>query len=361
MAKKTFYLVLLPGDGIGPEIVAQGRKVLEAVATRADLEFRFREGLIGASAIEATGDPLPKETLALCREADAILLGAVGDPRFDNDPSAKVRPEQGLLRIRKELGLFCNIRPIRSFEVLMDQAPLKSDRLENVDFVIYRELTSGIYFGNKGVREGGASAFDECAYSRFEIERIARLAFEAAQKRRGRLTLVDKANVLETSRLWRKVVQEMADQFTDVQVDYQFVDNAAMQVILNPAQFDVLLTGNMFGDIISDEASVISGSLGMLPSGSIGSHSALFEPCHGSYPQAAGKNIANPMATILSVAMLLDHLGLPREAKAVEKAVDQSLDAGYGTVDIYPGQARSTEEVGEQIARILALPVGGKV
>jgi len=361
MAEKTYKLVLLPGDGIGPEIVAEGRKVLEAIAARADVEFVFQEGLIGAAAINTTGDPLPENTLALCREADAILLGAVGDPRFDNDPTARVRPEQGLLRIRKELGLFCNIRPIRSFEVLMDQAPLKSERLRAVDFVIYRELTSGIYFGNKGHRHGGESAFDECAYSRHEIERISRLAFESAQKRRGKLTLVDKANVLETSRLWRKVVQEMAAHFPDVEVDYQFVDNAAMQVILNPAQFDVLLTENMFGDIISDEASVISGSLGMLPSGSIGSQTALFEPCHGSYPQAAGKNIANPMATILSVSMLLDHLGLQAESKAVAEAVDQALDSGQGTVDIFPGQARSTGEIGDLIARSLVRPVRKEV
>lgn len=353
MTDKIINIVLLPGDGIGPEIVAEGKKILEAVALRFGLDMKFNSELIGASAIDQTGDPLPEATIAACREADAILLGAVGDPRFDNDPSAKVRPEQGLLKIRKELGLFCNIRPIRSFERLMDQAPLKPDRLEGVDFVIYRELTSGIYFGQKGIRAEGAAAYDECSYSRDEIDRIARIAFEAAQGRQKKLTLVDKANVLETSRLWRKVVQEIATEFPEVEVDYQFVDNAAMQVILYPAQFDVLLTGNMFGDIISDEASVISGSLGMLPSGSVGTQTALFEPCHGSYPQAAGKNIANPMATILSVAMLLRHLGLEEAAEAVEKAVDHALEEGICTVDINKEKPQSTRDVGTFLAETI--------
>lgn len=343
-------IALLPGDGIGPEIVAQGKKVLEALAERYDYSFQFTFGTIGAAAIDAEGDPLPPATLQACQRADAILLGAVGHPKFDNNPELKVRPEQGLLRIRKALGLFCNIRPIQAFPILSDKAPLKPDRIEGVDFVIYRELTGGIYFGERGYKEDG-SAFDECAYHTEEIERMAHLAFQAAKIRKRKLTLVDKANVLETSRLWRKVVRTIAPQYPEVELDFQFVDNAAMQIILNPAQFDVILTGNMFGDILSDEASVISGSLGMLPSGSVGASSALFEPCHGSYPQAVGKNIANPMATILSVAMLLDHLGLPQGAQTVRQAVDAALDEAYCTIDIQPNQPKSTEEVGDFISK----------
>ncbi len=356
MAKSTKNITVLPGDGIGPEIVSEAQKVLAAVAGKYDVEFNYTEGLIGAVAIDATGSALPEDTIAACQSADAVILGAVGDPRFDNDPKAKVRPEQGLLAIRKALGLFCNIRPIRTFDALLDQAPIKADRLQGVDFVIYRELTGGIYFGEKGTI-GEDKAFDNCVYERSEIERIAHLAFEAATKRRNKLTLVDKANVLETSRLWRKVVQELSAQYPSVEVDYLFVDNAAMQVILNPAQFDVVLTENMFGDIISDEASIISGSLGMLPSASVGTGSSLFEPIHGSYPQAAGKNIANPMATILSVAMMLDHLDLPEAAKDVRKAVDDALNSGFATIDVNKDEPQSTSAVGDRIADLISAEV----
>ncbi|WP_053405601.1 3-isopropylmalate dehydrogenase [Persicobacter sp. CCB-QB2] len=349
MSKVTKNITVLPGDGIGPEIVAQAQKVLQAVSEKYGVNFEFTEGLIGAAAIDATGEALPADTVTACQQADAVLLGAVGDPKFDNDPNAKVRPEQGLLAIRKALGLFTNIRPIRTFNALLDQAPIKPERLEGADFVIYRELTGGIYFGAKG-KEGEDKAYDHCVYERSEIERIAHLAFKAATQRRNKLTLVDKANVLETSRLWRKVVQEMSVEYPSVEVDYLFVDNAAMQVILNPKQFDVVLTENMFGDIISDEASIISGSLGMLPSASVGTGSSLFEPIHGSYPQAAGKNIANPMATILSVAMMLDHLELFDAAEDVRKAVDFALDEGFATEDVNKAAPQSTTAVGDFIA-----------
>ena len=322
--KKNIAVIL--GDGIGPEVTQQSIKVLNGIAEKFGHEFYYSYGLMGADAIDKTGSPLPDETLEVCVDSDAILFGAIGHPKYDNDPTAKVRPEQGLLKIRKALGLYANIRPVTTFASLHHLSPLKSDRLEGVDFVVYRELTGGIYFGKKEVNNDYTEASDLCIYNRGEIERIAMLAFRAAQQRRKKLTLVDKANVLETSRLWRKIVQEIAQQFPDVQVDYMFVDNAAMQIIVNPAQFDVILTENMFGDILSDEASVISGSLGMLPSASVGEHTALFEPIHGSYPQAAGKDIANPTGSILSAALLLDHLKLYEEASLVREAVAWTLE-----------------------------------
>ncbi|WBA43130.1 3-isopropylmalate dehydrogenase [Hymenobacter canadensis] len=343
-------IAVLPGDGIGPEVCRQAVKVLEAVAERFDHHFALSSHLMGACAIEATGTPLPNETLAACRAADAVLLGAIGDPKYDHDPSAKVRPEQGLLRLRKELGLFANIRPVVAYDVLLAHSPLKKERIQGTDMVIFRELTGGIYFGEKGRTPDGEGAYDHCVYNRAEIRRIAHLAFQAAAGRRRHLTLVDKANVLETSRLWREEVREMAAQYPEVTVDYLFVDNAAMQIILNPTQFDVILTENMFGDIISDEASVIAGSMGLLPSASIGERVALFEPIHGSYPQAAGKGIANPIATILSVAMLLEHLDLIEEAALVREAVDEALHNGILTSELSPVAAYSTEEVGNYIA-----------
>jgi 3-isopropylmalate dehydrogenase len=283
-------------------------------------------------------------------ESDAILFGAIGHPKYDNDPTAKVRPEQGLLKLRKELQLFANIRPINTYSALQHLSPLKAKQLAGVDFIVFRELTGGIYFGKKQLSDDGSSALDECTYSKDEIERVAHLAFQYAQKRRNKLTLVDKANVLETSRLWRKVVQEIAKQYSDVVVDYMFVDNAAMQIILNPAQFDVVLTENMFGDIISDEASVLSGSLGLLPSASVGNKTALFEPIHGSYPQAAGKDIANPLGSILSAAMLLDHFQLNEEAEAVRKAVDWTLANGFVSKDIDPVNNYSTTAIGDLVS-----------
>ncbi|MDF7810278.1 3-isopropylmalate dehydrogenase [Hymenobacter sp. YC55] len=343
-------IAVLPGDGIGPEVCRQAVKVLQAVAERFGHRFEMRNHLMGACAIDATGDPLPEATLTACREADAVLLGAIGDPKYDNDPSAKVRPEQGLLRLRKSLGLYANIRPVTAYDVLLNHSPLKRERIQGTDMVIFRELTGGIYFGEKGRTADGTGAYDHCTYSRDEILRIAHLAFKAAAGRRQKLTLVDKANVLETSRLWREVVREMAAQYPEVEVDYLFVDNAAMQIILNPTQFDVILTENMFGDIISDEASVIAGSMGLLPSASVGAEVALFEPIHGSYPQAKGKGIANPIAAILSAAMLLEHLDLNTEAAMVREAVDEALHNGILTQELSPNAPYSTEEVGSYIA-----------
>jgi len=277
-------IAVLAGDGIGPEVTQQAVKVLNAIAERYEHHFFYKSAEVGAIAIDKTGDPLPKTTLDLCLNADAVLFGAIGHPKYDNDPSAKVRPEQGLLRLRKGLGLFANIRPVATYSSLLHLSPLRPERVKGADFVIFRELTGGIYFGEK--ERGETSASDLCVYHKFEIERIARLAFAAAMRRRKKLTLVDKANVLETSRLWREVVQQMASEYPEVAVDYMFVDNAAMQMIQWPTQFDVVLTENMFGDILSDEASVIAGSMGLLPSASIGENTALFEPIHGSYPQA---------------------------------------------------------------------------
>lgn len=343
-------ITVIPGDGIGPEVTAQARKALNAVADVFDHTFLFKDALMGACAIDATGNPLPDETVQLCRESDAVLFGAIGDPKYDNDPTAKVRPEQGLLRLRKELGLFCNVRPVKAYDSLIHNSPLKIDRIQGTDISIYRELTGGIYFGIKELSDDGTIAFDGCSYSVEEIERIAHLAFQSAQNRRKKLTLVDKANVLETSRLWRKTVTALASQYPDVTLDYLFVDNAAMQLILNPKQFDVILTENLFGDIISDEASVIGGSIGLLASASVGKENALFEPIHGSFPQAKGKDIANPLASILSAAMLLEHLGLHDEANAIDKAVQKSLELGITTQDINSEKPFSTSKVGDFIA-----------
>ena len=318
--------------------------------------------LMGAVAINKTGDPLPNETIESCLESDAILFGAIGHPKYDNDPNAKVRPEQGLLKLRKSLQLFANIRPVTTYSSLHHLSPLKTKNIKDVDFVIYRELTGGIYFGKKELSEDGNQAVDECTYNVEEIERITHLAFQAAKQRKKHLTLVDKANVLETSRLWRKVVQGMCAQYPDVVVDYLFVDNAAMQIILNPKQFDVILTENMFGDIISDEASVISGSLGLLPSASIGKGAALFEPIHGSYPQAAGKDIANPMGSILSAAMLLEHLKMKDEAALVKQAVEWTLVNGFVTKDIDNVNFYFTSTLGELICDYISgnVPGSGK-
>ncbi|MEO5648532.1 MAG: 3-isopropylmalate dehydrogenase [Ginsengibacter sp.] len=343
-------ITIIPGDGIGPEVTRETVRVLNAIALKFHHDFNFTHCLMGASAIDETGDPLPQDTIDSCLQSDAVLLGAIGHPKYDNDPSAKVRPEQGLLRLRKELQLYANIRPITAYSSLHHLSPIKEKHLRGVDFIIYRELTGGIYFGKKELNEEGTEASDLCVYSKIEIERIAMLAFASAQKRRKRLTLIDKANVLETSRLWRKVVQEMASDYPDVKVDYMFVDNAAMQIIVNPKQFDVILTENMFGDILSDEASVISGSLGLLPSSSMGDKNALFEPIHGSYPQAAGKDIANPLGSILSGALMMEHFGMPDEAKAIREAVEWTLANGFVTKDIDPVNSYFTSTVGELVS-----------
>ena len=346
-------IAVIFGDGVGPEVTQQSIKVLDTVAEKFGHEFFYNYCLMGACAIDKTGNPLPDETVQTCLAGDAVLLGAIGHPKYDNDPSAKVRPEQGLLKLRKELQLFANLRPVSTYQSLHHLSPLKEHRLKDVDFIIFRELTGGIYFGKKTLNEAGDEASDLCTYSRLEIERVARLAFAAAQKRRKKLTLVDKANVLETSRLWRKTVQELAPEYEDVKVDYMFVDNAAMQLIINPAQFDVMLTENMFGDILSDEASVLTGSLGLLPSSSIGDKNALFEPIHGSYPQAAGLDIANPIATILSVAMMMDHFELHAEATKIREAVEWTLSNGFVTKDIDPINSYNTSSVGELVVEYI--------
>jgi len=354
-------IAVILGDGIGPEVTKQSIKVLNAIAKRFRHTFHYSYGLMGADAIDKTGSPLPDQTLDVCMKSDAILFGAIGHPKYDNDPTAKVRPEQGLLKIRKELGLFANIRPVTSYETLHHLSPLKDSRLRNVDFIIFRELTGGIYFGAKKVDANQTQASDDCVYTRSEIERVAHLAFQYAQQRRKKLTLVDKANVLETSRLWRKVIQELSAQYNDVAVDYMFVDNAAMQIILNPAQFDVVLTENMFGDIISDEASVIAGSLGLLPSASVGNKVALFEPIHGSYPQAAGKDIANPIGSILSAAMLLDHFQMHEEANLVREAVSWTLENKFVTKDIDAINFYFTSTIGDMISDYVSDPADDRI
>jgi 3-isopropylmalate dehydrogenase len=342
----------LPGDGIGPEVVEQAVKAVDAVCAKFGHEVSYTFGYVGACAIDRFGDPYPKETHDLCMESDAVLFGAVGDPKYDNDPTAKVRPEQGLLAIRKQLGLFANLRPVETFRSLVGKSPLKTELVDGADFLCIRELTGGMYFGEKGRKDGGDTAFDTCIYSRFEVERILKLAFEYARRRRKHLTVVDKANVLESSRLWRQIAREMEPQWPDVTVDYMFVDNAAMQLIRQPKFFDVLVTENTFGDILTDEASCISGSMGLLASASVGAHTSLFEPIHGSYPQAAGKNIANPVAAILSAAMMFEYaFGLMDEGAAIRKAVAASIDAGVVTEDLAAGgKAYSTSEVGDWIA-----------
>src|SRR5665647_184673 len=356
-------IAVISGDGIGPEVIRETIKVLNAVALKFHHQFNFTHCLMGAVAIDSTGDPLPQNTIDTCRKSDAVLLGAIGHPKYDNDPTAKVRPEQGLLRLRKELQLFANIRPVTTYPSLHHLSPLKEKQIQDVDFIIYRELTGGIYFGKKETSEDGTEASDLCIYTRSEIERIARLAFVSAQQRRKKLTLVDKANVLETSRLWRKTVQEISADYPDVKVDYMFVDNAAMQIIVNPKQFDIMLTENMFGDILSDESSVISGSLGLLPSSSIGEVNALFEPIHGSYPQAAGKDIANPIGSILSGALMMQHFGLFEEAKVIAQAVEWTLSNGFVTKDIDPINSYFTSTVGELISEYISndIPQHGNI
>ena len=328
-------IIILPGDGIGLEITQWGQRVLEHIGETFGHQFVFEQHLIGHAAIEATGNPLPQETIDACATANAVLLGAVGHPMYDNDPSAKVRPEQGLLKIRKELGLYANIRPVKIFDELMEASSLKPEVLQGADILFFRELTGGIYFGQPSERqEGGEVAISTMVYSKMEVRRIAKMAFEAAKTRRGILHSVDKANVLEVSRLWREVVQEMEAEYPEVKVIHMFIDNAAMQLIRDPKAFDVVLTGNMFGDILTDEASQISGSLGLLPSASVGDKVGLFEPVHGSAPDIAGQGIANPLATILSTALLLDNaFGMQKESQAVIDAVDQVLKAGFRTRD----------------------------
>jgi len=345
-------IALLAGDGIGPEVIDQAVKVSDAIAKKFNHDINWTSGMTGAAAIDAVGEPYPDETHEICMNADAVLFGAIGHPKYDNDPSAKVRPEQGLLKMRKKLGLFANVRPTFTFPSLINNSPLKRERIEGTDLVFLRELTGGIYFGEKGRRDGGETAFDNCVYTRFEVKRLAKKGFELAMTRSKRLCCVDKANVLETSRLWRETVQAMEKDYPEVEVSYEFVDAVAMRLVQWPNSYDVLITENLFGDILTDEASVISGSMGLMPSASIGEHTALFEPIHGSYPQATGLNIANPLATVLSAAMMFETaFGLKEEAEAIRNVVNKSLAEGVVTEDLSgDAKAYKTSEVGDWLA-----------
>ena len=345
----NFKIAVLPGDGIGPEISEQGVNVMSAVCKRFGHNVDYKYAICGADAIDKVGDPFPAETLKICQDADAVLFSAVGDPKFDNNPTAKVRPEQGLLAMRKQLGLFANIRPVQTFKCLLHKSPLRAELVENADFVCIRELTGGMYFGEK--YQDDDRAYDTNAYTRAEIERILKVGFEYARKRRHHLTVVDKANVLASSRLWRKIAQEMAPQYPDVNTDYMYVDNAAMRMIQEPHFFDVMVTENTFGDILTDEGSCISGSMGLLPSASTGESTPVFEPIHGSWPQAKGLNIANPLAQILSVAMLFEYFDLKEEGATIRRAVDASLDANIRTpeIQVEGGAKYGTKEVGQWI------------
>lgn len=342
-------IAVLAGDGIGPEISAQGVAVMQAVCQKFGHEATFTPALVGAAAIDAVGDPFPEDTYEICKKADAVLFSSVGDPKFDNNPNAKVRPEQGLLAMRKKLGLFANIRPVQTFDCLIHKSPLKDELVRGADFVCIRELTGGMYFGEK--KEGDDYAYDTNAYSREEVERILKEAYAYAQRRRKHLTVVDKANVLASSRLWRKVAQEMAPNYPDVTTDFMYVDNASMRMIQEPTFFDVMVTENTFGDILTDEGSCITGSMGLLPSASTGESTPVFEPIHGSWPQAKGLNIANPLAQILSVAMLFEYFNLVEEGALVRKAVDASLDANVRTpeIQVADGSKYGTKEVGAWI------------
>lgn len=342
-------IAVLAGDGIGPEISAQGVAVMQAVCQKFGHEATFTPALVGAAAIDAVGDPFPEDTYEICKQADAVLFSSVGDPKFDNNPNAKVRPEQGLLAMRKKLGLFANIRPVQTFDCLIHKSPLKDELVRGADFVCIRELTGGMYFGEK--KEGDDYAYDANAYSREEVERILKVAYAYAQRRRKHLTVVDKANVLASSRLWRKVAQEMAPKYPDVTTDFMYVDNASMRMIQEPTFFDVMVTENTFGDILTDEGSCITGSMGLLPSASTGESTPVFEPIHGSWPQAKGLNIANPLAQILSVAMLFEYFNLVEEGALVRKAVDASLDANVRTpeIQVSDGAKYGTKEVGAWI------------
>ena len=346
-------IAVLAGDGIGPEIMEQGVAVLSAVAGKFGHEVTFNEALCGAHAIDEVGDPFPEDTFNTCQQADAVLFARVGDPKYDNNPTAKVRPEQGLLAMRKKLGLYANIRPVETFDCLVHKSPLKDELVKGADFICIRELTGGMYFGEK--KEGTEEAYDTNYYTRHEVERILRVAYGYARRRRRHLTVVDKANVLASSRLWRKVAQEMMTEYPDVETDFMYVDNAAMRMIQDPKFFDVMVTENTFGDILTDEGSCITGSMGLLPSASTGTGTPVFEPIHGSWPQGKGLNIANPLAQILSVAMLFEYFELKEEGALIREAVNASLNANVRTPEIQVEGAPhyGTREVGAWIVEYI--------
>ena len=348
-----FKIAVLAGDGIGPEISKQGVDVMSAVCEKFGHKVTYKEALCGAHAIDEVGDPFPEETFQTCMWADAVLFSAVGDPKFDNNPSAKVRPEQGLLAMRKKLGLYANVRPVETFDCLVHKSPLKEELVRGADFICIRELTGGMYFGEK--YQDDEKAYDTNYYTRKEIERILKVGYEYALRRRRHLTVVDKANVLASSRLWRKIAQEMAPQYPDVETDYMYVDNAAMRMIQDPKFFDVMVTENTFGDILTDEGSCITGSMGLLPSASTGEHTPVFEPIHGSWPQAKGLDIANPLAQILSVAMLFEYFGCKDEGALIRKAVVASLDANVRTpeIQVEGGAKYGTKDVGAWIVNYI--------
>ncbi len=352
-------ILVIPGDGIGQEVTTWGQKALAKIADKYHHNFTFDIALMGHEAIEATGNPLPDETLAKAKATDAILFGAIGHIKYDNDPSAKVRPEQGLLKIRKELGLYANLRPIKLFDELLEASSIKPEILKGSDILFFRELTGDVYFGEKKRSEDRKTASDLMIYSTYEVERIAEKAFLAARTRRKKLCSVDKANVLESSRLWREVVQEMAKKYTDIEVEHMFIDNAAMQLIKDPKRFDVVLTANLFGDILTDEASQIAGSMGMLASASIGDKVGFYEPIHGSAHDIVGKNLANPLASILSASLLLDiSFGLKTEADNLIAAVEQVLKQGFRTKDIANAKTEAsmilgTKEMGQKVIDLI--------
>ncbi|MGB0836510.1 MAG: 3-isopropylmalate dehydrogenase [Flavobacteriaceae bacterium] len=346
-------IAVLPGDGIGPEITNQSLKVLAAIEQKFNHKFTFTRGAIGADAMEHYGTPLPDETVDICYHSDAILYGACGDPKFATDPTALMRPEQGILNLRRILGLHTNIRPIKTYNALLHCSTLKQEVIRGVDFVIFRELTGGIYYSPKEEYKENQKAMDICAYSPEEISRIAIAAFKAASERKKHLTLVDKSNVLATSKLWRQTVLELSKDFPEVELDFMYIDNAAMRLIQNPKEFDVILTENMFGDILSGQGAMIAGSIGLLASASIGDSAALFEPTHGSYPSAAGKNIANPLGSILSTAMLLEHFKLHQEASLIRQAIDLSINMNLCTQDLNPIDNYSTANVGNFICNYI--------
>ncbi len=347
-------IAVLAGDGIGPEISKVGVDVMTAVCRKFGHEVSYEEAICGADAIDKVGDPFPEETFQICLNADAVLFSAVGDPKFDNDPTAKVRPEQGLLAMRKKLGLYANIRPMQTFKSLLHKSPLRPELVDGADFITIRELTGGMYFGEK--YQDNDKAYDTNFYSRPEIERILKVGYDYARKRNKHLTVVDKANVLASSRLWRQIAREMAPQYPDVTTDYMYVDNCSMRMIQEPKFFDVIVTENTFGDILTDESSCISGSMGLLPSASTGEHTPVFEPVHGSWPQAKGLNIANPLAQILSVAMLFEYFDLKKEGALIRRAVDASIDSNVRTPDIQVegGAKYGTKEVGAWIADFIS-------
>jgi 3-isopropylmalate dehydrogenase len=351
-------IAVLAGDGIGPEVIKEAVKVCNAIAEKFNHNIKWTEGLTGAAAIDVHNDPYPDETHEICLNADAILFGAIGDPKYDNDPSAKIRPEQGLLKMRKKLELFANVRPTFTFPSLIDKSPLKRERIKGTDLIFLRELTGGIYFGESGRKDFGETAFDTCTYTRYEIIRLAKKGFELAMSRSKKLCCVDKANVLESSRLWRETVQRMEKDYPEVEVTYEFVDAVAMRLVQWPNSYDVLITENLFGDILTDEASVISGSMGLMPSASVGSENSLFEPIHGSFPQATGKNIANPLATILSAAMMFEMVfNLNSEAECIRNVVNKSLENGIVTEDLTNANEKSskTSDIGDYLVSEILL------